>query len=63
MTSKQMNKWCILWLLFAVIGILIELFTGKRIESTWFFIIMSTMFNLGSSIMNKLEKNTKQSIT
>ena len=56
MNSKQMSVWSGIWLLFSVIDILIEIISGKSIPSLWFFIIMSTIFNVGSSIMNKLEK-------
>ena len=49
MNNTQMSRWGVLFLLFAVIAICLELLTGKRVEATWFFIIMSTIFNVGSS--------------
>ena len=56
MNAKQMSNWAVVFLLFTVACIIFELITDKRLDSTWFFIVISTIFNVSSAIKKDLEQ-------
>ncbi len=56
MDAKQMSNWALFFLLLTVAGIIFELITGKWLEATWVFIVISTVFNVSSAIKKDLEQ-------
>tara|TARA_R100000544_G_C2215173_1_gene54184 strand:+ start:868 stop:1065 length:198 start_codon:yes stop_codon:yes gene_type:complete len=56
MSSKIMSYYAGVLLLFAVAIFLYGTFFGKWIDEIWFFIVMSTMFNVSSEIKKDLEQ-------
>ncbi len=56
MNAKQMSKYALVFLLFAGVSIILELITGKWIDGIWFFIVISTLFNISSAIKKDLEQ-------
>ena len=60
MNSKSMSNYALMFLIFTVAVICYELFTGRYIESTWFLLITSTIFNVSSAIKRDLESLINQ---
>ena len=56
MNAKQMSNWALVFLLLAVVGIIFELIAGKWLDATWFFIFISTVFNVSTAIKKDLEQ-------
>jgi len=56
MSAKQMSNWAVVFLLFTVAYIIFELITDKWLDATWFFIVISTVFNVSSAIKKDLEQ-------
>ena len=56
MNSKQMSNWALVFLLFTIVSIIFELINDKWIDATWFFIAISTIFNVSSVIKKDLEQ-------
>tara|TARA_R110002050_G_scaffold54619_1_gene123421 strand:+ start:1235 stop:1438 length:204 start_codon:yes stop_codon:yes gene_type:complete len=56
MNAKQMSNWALVFLLFTIVGIIFELINDKWIDATWFFIAISTIFNVSSVIKKDLEQ-------
>ena len=57
MTSKSMSNWSGFFLLISATIIIYYLITGKYQPEIFYFLIVSTIFNVGSAIMKKLELN------
>ena len=55
MNSKSMEKWSGIFLILAVITIIYELFAPTSSFGVFFCLIMGTIYNIGASIMKKLE--------
>ena len=56
MNSKQMSNWALIFLLFTIVSIIFELINDKWLDATWFFIAISTIFNVSSVIKKDLEQ-------
>jgi len=56
MNAKQMSNWALVFLLFTIVGIIFELINDKGLDATWFFIAISTIFNVSSVIKKDLEQ-------
>jgi len=63
MNSKIMSRWALIFLLLAVVGIVFELITGITRDWVWFFIVISTIYSVSSSIKKDLEKIIKVKTT
>ena len=59
MNSKSMEKWSGIFLILAVITIIYELFAPTSSFGVFFCLIMGTIYNIGASIMKKLEEIMK----
>jgi hypothetical protein len=56
MNSKDMSKWSGIFLLLSVLVIIFDLVaTNKSDGGVYFCLVMSTILNVGSAIMKKLE--------
>ncbi|QDP67509.1 MAG: hypothetical protein Unbinned5350contig1004_16 [Prokaryotic dsDNA virus sp.] len=59
MNSKQMENWTNVFLALSIFGIILELFSPSGPDGVFFTLLMSTIFNVGSSIMKKLESDNE----
>lgn len=55
MNSKTMSNWSGILLLIAVCALIYEIFADGFPLAIFYFLIVSTVFNVGSAIMKKLE--------
>tara|TARA_R100001377_G_scaffold84084_1_gene66884 strand:+ start:7314 stop:7478 length:165 start_codon:yes stop_codon:yes gene_type:complete len=54
-----MENWTNVFLALSIFGIILELFSPSGPDGVFFTLLMSTIFNVGSSIMKKLESDNE----